>query len=102
MKDQILPNYPRLCEPEDHTDMDTIREKGYVEGGANGHIGDIAHHAGIRERYTALARRPADALPISGDGDPAGNICQDIDAGTTVILTTAFLAQEEREPVLCP
>jgi xanthine dehydrogenase YagS FAD-binding subunit len=82
MKDQILPTYPEaLVNLKTIPDMDTIREEGgLLKVGAMAILEDIAHHAGIRERYTALAEAAGRcASPhLREMGTLGGNICQDI------------------------
>jgi xanthine dehydrogenase YagS FAD-binding subunit len=82
MKDQILPSYPEaLVNLKTIPGMDAIREEGdLLKVGAMAILEDIAHHAGIRERYTALAEAAGRcASPhLREMGTLAGNICQDI------------------------
>jgi xanthine dehydrogenase YagS FAD-binding subunit len=82
MKDQILPTYPEaLVNLKTIPNMDTIREEGgMLKVGPMAILEDIAHHAGIRERYTALAEAAGRcASPhLREMGTLAGNICQDI------------------------
>jgi xanthine dehydrogenase YagS FAD-binding subunit len=82
MKDQILPTYPEaLVNLKTIPNMDAIREEGGVlKVGAMAILEDIAHHAGVRERYTALAEAAGRcASPhLREMGTLGGNICQDI------------------------
>ena len=82
MKDQILPTYPEaLVNLKTIQGMDAIREEGgMLKVGAMAILEDIAHHAGIRERYTALAEAAGRcASPhLREMGTLAGNLCQDI------------------------
>jgi xanthine dehydrogenase YagS FAD-binding subunit len=79
---QILPTYPEaLVNLKTIPNMDTIREEGgLLRVGAMAILEDIAHHAGIRERYTALAEAAGRcASPhLREMGTLAGTICQDI------------------------
>ena len=82
MKDQILPTYPEaLVNLKTVPGMDAIQEEtGLLKVGAMAILEDIAHHAGIREKYTALAEAAGRcASPhLREMGTLAGNICQDI------------------------
>ena len=82
MKDQILPTYPEaLVNLKTIPGMDAIQEEaGLLKVGAMAILEDIAHNAGIRERYTALAEAAGRcASPhLREMGTLAGNICQDI------------------------
>jgi xanthine dehydrogenase YagS FAD-binding subunit len=82
MKDQILPTYPEaLVNLKTIPGMDAIQEEtGLLKVGAMAILEDIAHHAGIRERYAALAEAAGRcASPhLREMGTLAGNICQDI------------------------
>jgi xanthine dehydrogenase YagS FAD-binding subunit len=82
MKDQILPTYPEaLVNLKTIPNMDAIREEGGVlKVGAMAILEDIAHHADVRERYTALAEAAGRcASPhLREMGTLGGNICQDI------------------------
>jgi len=82
MKDQILPSYPEaLVNLKTIPNMDAIREeRGMLKMGAMTILEDIAHHAVVREKYTALAEAAGRcASPhLREMGTLAGNICQDI------------------------
>jgi len=82
MKDQILPTYPEaLVNLKKIPNMDAIREEeGMLKVGAMAILEDIAHDAGVRERYTALAEAAGRcASPhLREMGTLGGNICQDI------------------------
>jgi len=82
MKDQILPSYPEaLVNLKTIPNMDAIREeRGMLKMGAMAILEDIAHHAVVREKYTALAEAAGRcASPhLREMGTLAGNICQDI------------------------
>jgi xanthine dehydrogenase YagS FAD-binding subunit len=82
MKDQILPAYPEaLVNLKTIPNMDAIREEGgMLKVGAMAILEDIAHHAVVREKYTALAEAAGRcASPhLREMGTLAGNICQDI------------------------
>ncbi len=82
MKDRILPDYPEaLINLKTVPGLDTINEAdGFLKIGPLTILEDIAHHAIIRERYTALAdaaRRTA-SPHLREMGTLGGNMCQDI------------------------
>ena len=82
MKDQILPAYPEaLVNLKTIPNMDAIREEGgMLKVGAMAILEDIAHHAVVKEKYTALAEAAGRcASPhLREMGTLGGNICQDI------------------------
>lgn len=82
MKDEILPNYPEaLINIKTIAELDFIEETGEgLRVGALTRLNDIAEHAGIQEKYTALAQAAErTASPhIREMGTLSGNICQDI------------------------
>jgi len=82
MKDRILPTYPEaLVNLKTIPNMDTIREEGgMLKVGAMAILEDIAHDAGVRENYMALAEAAGRcASPhLREMGTLGGNICQDI------------------------
>jgi xanthine dehydrogenase YagS FAD-binding subunit len=82
MKDEILPRYPEaLINIKTIADLEFIEETAPgLRIGALTRLDDIATHAGIREKYAALAQAAEKtASPhIREMGTLAGNICQDI------------------------
>ncbi|MGE5839108.1 MAG: FAD binding domain-containing protein [Deltaproteobacteria bacterium] len=82
MKDHILPVYPEaLVNLKTIPNMDAIREEGgTLKVGAMALLEDIARHAVVMEKFTALAEAAGRcASPhLREMGTVGGNICQDI------------------------
>ncbi|MGE5843028.1 MAG: FAD binding domain-containing protein [Deltaproteobacteria bacterium] len=82
MKDHILPVYPEaLVNLKTIPNMDAIREEGgTLKVGAMALLEDIARHAVVMEKFTALAEAAGRcASPhLREMGTLGGNICQDI------------------------